>query len=46
MATITTPTPGKNAWIRIFRITRPFFSSDLRWHAIAWLVALISPMVS
>ena len=42
MATITTPTPGKNAWIRIFRITRPFFSSDLRWHAIAWLVALIS----
>jgi putative ATP-binding cassette transporter len=34
--------PSRKSWSRIVRITRPFFTSDLRWHAIAWLVALLA----
>ena len=34
--------PNLKPWARIIRITRPLFSSEMRWHAIAWLVALLA----
>ncbi len=47
MASISAASPSTKPaslkpWIRIFRITRPIFVSDMRWHAIAWLVALLA----
>ena len=33
---------SQRPWSRIIRITRPLFSSDIRWPAIAWLVALLA----
>ena len=33
---------SQKPWSRIIRITRPVFASDIRWYAIAWLVALLA----
>lgn len=41
----STPAPGsssQNPWSRIIRITRPVFTSPIRFKAIAWLVALVA----
>ena len=42
----STPTTDRSRsnrpWSRIARITRPLFTSDVRWPAIAWLVALLA----
>lgn len=41
-------TPSKTAplntrpWARIIRITRPLFSSEIRWRAVAWLFTLLA----
>ena len=36
------PAANARAWSRIIRITRPLFTSEIRWRAIAWLVALLA----
>ncbi len=42
-----TPTPAKSRpWSRIARITRPIFVSPQKWHAIAWLAALLALLLS
>ena len=33
-------------WARIVRITRPLFTSEIRWRAIAWLTALLLLLLS
>ena len=35
-------TPSPRPWSRIIRITRPLFSSPVRWQAGAWLLALLA----
>jgi putative ATP-binding cassette transporter len=48
MSSTTTPPPAsprpasQKPWSRIIRITRPLFYSEIRWRAIAWLVALVA----
>ncbi len=49
MPSTSTPTPTpiqtsarRRPWSRIVRITQPLFTSEIRWHAIAWLVALLA----
>ena len=46
MASTASPTRAPNPlslkpWTRIIRITRPLFTSEIRWRAIAWLTALL-----
>ena len=33
---------SQRPWSRIIRITRPLFTSEVRWYVIAWLVALVA----
>jgi vitamin B12/bleomycin/antimicrobial peptide transport system ATP-binding/permease protein len=41
------PTPAAGRpWARIVRITMPIFKSDMRWHAIGWLTALLALLLS
>jgi putative ATP-binding cassette transporter len=37
----TTTAASVNPWVRIVRITKPLFLSEIRWYAIAWLSALL-----
>ena len=39
---MTDPAVRLNPWTRIIRITRPVFTSEIRWYAIGWLVALLA----
>ena len=38
----TSNTLVQKPWTRVIRITRPIFASEIRWKAIAWLVALLA----
>jgi putative ATP-binding cassette transporter len=43
----STPKPlSLKPWARIIRITKPIFTSELRWHAIGWLALLLALVFS
>jgi putative ATP-binding cassette transporter len=45
--TAVPPTPATpRPWSRIFRITKPIFTSEVRWRAIGWLVLLLGLLLS
>ena len=46
MASIPTSPRRQRPWTRIFRITKPLFTSDMKWKAIGWLVTLTALMFS
>ena len=47
MATITPSRPAKQRpWTRIFRITKPLFTSEKKWRALGWLSTLLILMLT
>ncbi len=47
MASITPPRPTRQRpWTRIFRITKPLFTSEKKWRALGWLAGLFVLMFS
>ena len=43
---MASPPTKQPPWTRIIRITKPLFTSEKKWSAIAWLVALLALMLS
>ncbi len=43
---MASPPTKQRPWTRIIRITKPLFTSEKKWSAIAWLVTLLALMMS